>query len=113
MSQQKNPRLYWKDALRRVQVNLTDETLAARQQQWHHAFRQARADLADPGAVVWLPDEIADLLNSDATNASPASATSTLKKRQRLVALLVTLVLLIPILISYLLAYRRISPHLR
>ena len=45
MSQQKSTRLYWKDALRQVQISLDDETAVARQHKWASAFHQAQADL--------------------------------------------------------------------
>ena len=105
MSQQKSTRLYWKDALRQVQINLDDETAAVRQHKWANAFHQAQADLKDPSAIVWLPDEIADVIRGHPAQDPPPAQT----RRQHLKALLLALLFLIPAAISYLLAYRRIA----
>ena len=110
MSQQKTTRLYWKDALRQVQISLDDETAVGRQHKWATAFHQAQADLKDPSAIVWLPDEIADVIRQ----AHPTPETSPAQThRQRLKALLLALLFLVPAAVSYLLAYRRITAHLR
>ena len=115
MSQQKTTRLYWKDALRQVQISLDDETAVGRQHKWATAFHQAQADLKDPSAIVWLPDEIAPLISEGVIRqAHPAPETSPAQThRQRLKALLLALLFLVPAAISYLLAYRRITAHLR
>lgn len=106
MSQQKTTRLYWKDALRQVQISLDDETAAVRQYKWASAFHQAEADLKDPSAIVWLPDEIADVIRQ----AHPMPETSPAQtRRQRLKTLLLAVLFLVPAAISYLLAYRRIA----
>ena len=107
MSQQKSTRLYWKDALRHLrQISLDDETAAVRQHKWASAFHQAQADLKDPSAIVWLPDEIADVIRqSHPVQETPPAQT----RRQHLKALLLALLFLVPAAISYLLAYRRIS----
>jgi len=106
MSQQKTTRLYWKDALRQVQISLDDETAVGRQHKWATAFHQAQADLKDPSAIVWLPDEIADVIRQahPTPEISPAQT-----RRQRLKTLLLALFFLVPAAISYLLAYRRIA----
>lgn len=106
MSQQKSTRLYWKDALRQVQISLDEETAAVRQHKWASAFHQAQADLEDPSAIVWLPDEIADVIRQvhPTPETSPAQT-----RRQRLKTLLLAVFFLVPAAISYLLAYRRIS----
>jgi hypothetical protein len=109
MSQQKTTRLYWKDALRQVQISLDDETAVGLQHKWATAFHQAQADLKDPSAIVWLPDEIADVIQDHPAQEPPPAQT----RRQRLKALLLALFLLIPAAISYLLAYRRITAPLR
>lgn len=110
MSQKKTTRLYWKDALRQVQTSLNDEAVTVRQHQWASAYQQAQADLKDPSAVVWLPDEIADVIRQ----THPTSETSPAQtRRQHLKLLLLAVFLLIPAAISYLLAYRRIAAHLR
>jgi len=109
MSQQKTTRLYWKDALRQVQISLDDETAVGRQHKWATAFHQAQADLKDPSAIVWLPDEIADVIRGHPAQEPRLAQT----RQQSLKTLLVVLFFLIPAAISYLLAYRRISAHLR
>ena len=111
MSQQTTTRLYWKDALRQVQINLDEEAAAARQHRWASAFHQAQADLKDPSAIVWLPDEIAPLIFEGVIRqAHPTPETSPAQtRRQCLKALLLALFFLVPAVISYLLAYRRIS----
>ena len=110
MSRQKSTKLYWKDALRQVQVELEEDVPPSRKRKWVKAYHQAQADLHDPGAVVWLPDEIADVIRQThpVQETSPAQT-----KRARLTALLLALFLLVPATISYLLAYRRIAAHLR
>ena len=106
MNRQKNTRLYWKDALQQVKVKLDDEKTTARQHnKWARAFHQAEADLKDPSAVVWLPDEIVDVIRSHPIEEPPPVLTH----RQRFGALLLALFILVPAAISYLLAYRRIA----
>jgi hypothetical protein len=110
MSQQKTTRQYWKDALRHLrQSNLEEQEAAVRQHKWATAFHQAQADLKAPSAVVWLPEEIADVIRGHPAQEPPPALT----RRQRLKTLLLALFLLIPAAISYLLAYRRIAAHLR
>ena len=109
MNQQKTTRLYWKDALRQVQISLDEETTMGRQHKWAIAFHQAQADLKDPSAIVWLPDEIADVIRGHSAQEPPPAQT----RRQRLKALVLALLFLVPAAISYLLAYRRITAHLR
>ena len=107
MSRQKSTKLYWKDALRQVQVELEQDVPPNRKRRWTKAYHQAQADLQDPGAIVWLPDEIADVLRRQAHPVQETSPAQT--KRARLTALLLALLLLVPATISYLVAYRRIS----
>jgi hypothetical protein len=99
--------LYWKDALRHLrQISLDDEVAVARRRNWASAFQQAQADLKDPSAIVWLPDEIADAIRQTPPVQEPPP---TQAHRQRLSALLLVLIFLVPAAISYLLACRRIS----
>ena len=106
MRQQKSTRLYWKDALQQVHIKSDNEKTTARKNKWVSAFHQAQAELKDPSAVVWLPDEIADVIRQahPTPEISPAQT-----RRQRLKTLLLALFFLVPAAISYLLAYRRIS----
>ena len=111
MSQPKTTRLYWKEALRQVQTSLADEMATARQHKWASAYHQAQADLEDPSAIVWLPDEIATLIREGVIRQShpvqePPSAHT---HRWHLKALLLALLCLVPAAISYVLAYRRIA----
>jgi len=110
MSRQNSTKLYWKDALRQVRVELEEDVPPSRKRKWISAYQQAQADLKDPGAVVWLPDEIADIIrpSQQVQETSPAQT-----KRARLAALLLALLLLVPAAISYLLAYRRIASIIR
>ena len=110
MSRQKSTKLYWKDALRQVQVELEQDVPPNRKRRWTKAYHQAQADLQDPGAVVWLPDEIADVLRQTHPVQETAPAQT---KRARLTALLLALLLLVPAAISYLLAYRRLTSIIR
>jgi hypothetical protein len=106
MSRQKSTRLYWKDALCHLrQISLDDEMAVARRHKWTSAFHQAQADLKDPSAVVWLPDEIADVIRGHPAQEPPPAQT----RHQRLKALLLALFFLVPAVISYLLTYRRIA----
>ena len=105
MSQQTTTRQYWKDAL----LHLDEQAASVRQHKWATAFHQAQADLKAPSAVVWLPDEIAEVIQGHPAQEPPPALT----RRQRLKALLLALFLLIPTAISYLLAYRRITAHFR
>ena len=110
MTQQKSPKLYWKEALRQVEVKPDDEPVPVRHHRWSTAYRQALADLEDPGAIVWLPDEIAEVIRQ--THPIPETAPAR-SKRRGLAVVLLTVLLLIPALISYILAYRRIAAHHR
>ena len=110
MTQQKPPKLYWKEALRHIEVKPNEKTTPVRQRRWSTAYRQALADLEDPGAIVWLPDEIAEVIRQ--THPTPETAPPQTRRRG-LTTLLLTVLLLLPLAISYLLAYRRIAAHLR
>ena len=110
MSQPKRTRLYWKEALRQVNLNPDDEPAAVHQRQWASAYQQAQADLKAPSAIVWLPDEIANIIRQTHPVQEPPS---TQTNRHRLTALLLAVLLLVPAAISYWLAYRRITSHLR
>lgn len=113
MTSQQQSRLYWKDALRQAQIEIeatedveaTDLSLV-HNRKWANAYRQARLDLEDPSAVVWLPDEIADVIRQ--TDQEPSSSQSQ-PRQQRLTTLLLAVILLVPVAATYLLAYRRIT----
>lgn len=113
MTSQQQSRLYWKDALRQAQIEIeatadteVTELSPAHNRKWTKAYHQAQADLKDPSAIVWLPDEIADVIRQAHPTPEPSPAQT---RRQRLKALLLTLLLLVPLVVSYLLAYRRIA----
>ena len=108
MPKPNRPKLYWKDALRQVRLE-PEEKEPLSTQKWSRAYRQAQADLTGPEAIVWLPDEIIALLREEAEEEAPEPP----NRRGRLPAWLLTVLLLVPIALSYLLAYRRIAPHLR
>ncbi len=110
MTKQSHTRLYWKDALRQVRVELDEDVSVAQKHKWSGAYRQAQADMEDPSSVVWLPDEIADVIRQ---TRDPQETALPQAKRFPLTALLVALFLLIPAVASYVLAYRRIAPHTR
>ena len=112
MTNQSQPKPYWKDALRQAQLEIEAPERAeatdlppAHNRKWAKAYRQALADMEDPTAIVWLPDEIADFIRQARQEPAPSKSSS---RRQRLTALLLTVLLLTPVAISYLLAYRRI-----
>ncbi len=122
MTTQQQSKLYWKDALRQAQIEIeatadteVTELSPAHNRKWTKAYHQAQADLKDPSAIVWLPDEIAPLISEGVIRqAHPTPETSPAQtRRQRLKALLLALLFLVPAAISYLLAYRRITAHLR
>jgi hypothetical protein len=105
MKQQNGSKLYWKDALRQVKTEFNDEVVAAQNRRWASAFRQAEADLTSPGAVVWLPDEIADVLHRHPrVESTPDNTTSP----HSWAWLFLLPLLIVPVVISTLLAYRRI-----
>jgi len=113
VTSQQQSRLYWKDALRQAQIEIeaTEDVEATdlssvHNRKWANAYRQARLDLEDPSAVVWLPDEIVDVIRQ--TDQEPSSPPSQ-PRRQRLTALLLVVLLLVPAAVSYVLAYRRIT----
>lgn len=110
MPKPKRPKLYWKDALRQVRIEPeAKEAPPPSTQKWSRAYRQAQADLTGPGAIVWLPDEIIALLREEATDEETSEPP---KRCRRLPTLLLAMLLLLPVALSYLLAYRRISTHL-
>ncbi len=110
MSRQNHPKLYWKDALRQVRVELDEDASVVQKHKWAGMYQQAQADLEDPSSIVWLPDEIADVIRQSrhSQEMPPPEA-----KRSHLTALLVALFLLVPAAVSYWLAYRRILPYTR
>lgn len=106
-------KLYWKDALREVQVELDGEVSPMQQCKWSQAFRQAQADLAAPGAVVWLPDEVAAAIQhrTEAKSTSPATPH---RSRRVLTAMLLGTALMLPVaVLSFLRAYRQVAATLR
>jgi len=112
VTNQPQPKPYWKDALRQAQLEIeapesaeATELSPAHNRKWANAYRQARADMEDPTAIVWLPDEIADFIRQAHQEPAPSKSYS---HRYRLTVLLLTILLLTPVAISYLLAYRRI-----
>jgi len=106
VTSQQQSRLYWKDALRQAQIEIEATELSpAHNRKWTKAYHQAQADLKDPSAIVWLPDEIADFIRQAHQEPAPSKSYS---HRYRLTVLLLTILLLTPVAISYLLAYRRI-----
>ena len=110
MPKPNRPKLYWKDALRQVRLEPENrEAPPPATQKWSRAYRQAQADLTGPEAIVWLPDEIIALLREEAAGQESTEP----PKRRRLPTLLLAVLLIVPIALSYLLAYRRIAPHLR
>ena len=126
MTTQQQAKPYWKDVLRQAQIEIeaTEEVEAtdlspAHNRKWANAYRQARADMKDPTAIVWLPEEIAPLIHEglireDIRQAhQEPSPSQSRPRRRRLTALLLAALLLIPAAVSYVLAYRRIVPHTR
>jgi len=111
VTSQQQSRLYWKDALRQAQIEIEATELSpAHNRKWTKAYHQAQADLKDPSAIVWLPDEIADFIRQ--AHEEPASPQSR-PRRQRLTALLLAVLFLVPVAVTYLLAYRRIITYTR
>ncbi|MBN1220822.1 MAG: hypothetical protein JXM69_18010 [Anaerolineae bacterium] len=110
MNHQNSEKLYWKDALRQVQTELDDEVAVTQNRRWASAFRQAEADLTSPGAVVWLPDEIADVLYRHPRAESTQANTT---RPHAWAWLLLLPLLFVPVIISTLLAYRRIVNPIR
>jgi hypothetical protein len=106
-------KLYWKDALREVKVELNSEVSSTQQHNWAQAYRQAQADLAAPGAIVWLPDEIAVVIQNR-TEDEPISASAPHRSRRILTAMILGIALLVPIAaFSFFRAYRQIAVTLR
>ena len=100
-------KLYWKDALREVKVELNSEISSTQQHKWAQAYRQAQADLAAPGAIVWLPDEIAAAIQH-CTEGKPTSASTPQRSRRMLIATIVSITLLVPLAsLSFFRAYRQ------
>ena len=104
-------KLYWKDALRQVQSELGETGVPAPDYRWRSAYQQAQTDLASPDAVIWLPDEIAEVIRQTRhTLDTPPPATPA--RQFPWIALLLAGLLLIPAAISYWLAVQRIlSPQ--
>jgi len=105
-------KLYWKDALRQVKSELVETGIPAPHHRWRSAYQQAQADLASPDAVIWLPDEIAEVIRQT-RHAPDTPPPATPAKRLPWIALLLVALLLIPAAVGYLLACRRILPHHR
>lgn len=75
---------------------------------WRQAWQQARAEMADPKAVVWLGPEIAQLLHGQQLEVTPEPPRPKSSYSSWL-ALPLVLLLMIPSFISYRHAYRRIA----
>lgn len=108
---QGSERIYWKDALQQMQKDLGQEVVTGQNHKWQRAYQQAQADMADPSAVVWLPDEIVEVLHQTQTKADTDQARPTGRKLPLKVWLAgIALGLLLPTL-SFIRAYRRLKPH--
>jgi hypothetical protein len=75
---------------------------------WRQAWQQARAEMADPKAVVWLGPEIAQLLHGQQPEVPPEPPPRLKPGYSLWLALPLVILLMIPSFISYLHAYRRI-----
>lgn len=108
---QSSERVYWKVALRQVQKDLGPEMATGQNHKWQRAYQRAQADMADPSAVVWLPDEIVEVLHQTQTEADTDQTRPTRRKLPLKVWLVgMTLGLLLPTL-SFIRAYRRLKPY--